>query len=86
MLGMNHSLYKPLNKRFNLWYIKSMGEKWNKSKLDFEQLRIEVQCMTRDSKLYDLLQEELTKLDHWKQQKRGNPKKGYLVSRHAKNI
>ena len=63
-----------------------MGNIWSKSKLDFEQLRAEIRVMTRDSKLYALLQEELTKLDHWKQQARGNPKKGYLVSRHEKNF
>ena len=63
-----------------------MGIKWSKSKLDFEQLRFEIQHMTKDSKLYDLLQEELIKIDHWKQRKRGNPKKGYQVSRRAKNI
>ena len=50
---------------------------WNKTKIDHKQLRIEIQSMTRDSKLYKLLREELTKLDHWKQQKRGDPIKAF---------
>lgn len=50
---------------------------WQKSKVDFDQLRLEIQQMSRDSKLFKLLREELTKLDHWKQQARGNPMKAY---------
>jgi hypothetical protein len=49
--------------------------KWNKTKLDFEQLRKEIRLMSNRSQLHRLLEDELTKLDHWKQRARGNPKK-----------
>lgn len=51
---------------------------WQKSKIDLEQLRLEIRKMTPPSKLFKLLREELIKLDHWKQKARGNPVKGYL--------
>jgi len=51
--------------------------KWNKSKIDHNQLKIEVQQMSIRSKLYRLLKTELTKLGYWKQKPRGNPKAGY---------
>lgn len=46
---------------------------WNKSKLDLDQLRKEIRVMSIRSKLYKLLEEELTQLDHWKQRRRGKP-------------
>ena len=45
----------------------------NKTKLDLEQLRIEIRSITSDKQLYYVLKEELSKIDHWKQQKRGKP-------------
>ena len=51
--------------------------KWNKSKIDHEQLRKEIQTMSVRSRLFKLLREELGKLGHWKQKPRGNPKAGY---------
>jgi hypothetical protein len=50
---------------------------WNKSKLDLEQLRVEIRCMSVRSNLYKLLRDELTVLCHWKGKARGNPKAGY---------
>jgi hypothetical protein len=46
---------------------------WNKSKINHEQLQKEIAEMSPRSKLYKLLQNELTKLGHWKQLKRGKP-------------
>jgi hypothetical protein len=48
-----------------------MGGK--KTKLDLEQLRLEIRTLTPDKQLYTVLKEELLKIDHWKQQKRGKP-------------
>ncbi len=47
--------------------------KWHKSKINFEQLRIEIRNMSIQSKLYRLLKEELTKREYWKNRKRGKP-------------
>lgn len=48
-----------------------------KSKIDFEQLRQEIRRLNRHQALYRLLKDELTKIDHWKQQGRGNPIKAF---------
>ncbi len=50
-----------------------------KTKLDFNQLRVEIRAMNNRKALYRLLKEELTKLDHWKQQGRGDPVKAYSM-------
>ena len=55
-----------------------MGNKWSKSKLDFQQLINEIRAMTPQTTLYKILRTELTKLNHWKQKPRGNPMKAYL--------
>jgi len=52
-----------------------MGGK--KSKLDLEQLRLEIRALNNRKTLYKVLKEELTKIDHWKQQQRGNPIKAF---------
>lgn len=44
-----------------------------KSKIDIEQLRIEIQQMTVRRELYQALKEELSKLGYWKMRKRGKP-------------
>jgi hypothetical protein len=44
-----------------------------KTKIDLKQLRIEVRNLTPDKELYLVLRDELTKLGHWKQLKRGKP-------------
>lgn len=62
-----------------------MGAKWSKSKIDLEQLRYEIRNMSPQSKLSILLKEELTKIKRWCVMPRGNPQKGYLVSRRNKN-
>jgi protein associated with RNAse G/E len=45
----------------------------NKTKLDLEQLRQEIRDLNYNKELYAVLREELTKLGHWKQLKRGKP-------------
>jgi len=40
----------------------------------------------RHSKLYDLLKTELTRLGYWKQQARGNARKGYTNSPVAQQV
>ncbi|MFA5299097.1 MAG: hypothetical protein WC389_12895 [Lutibacter sp.] len=49
--------------------------KWQKSKIDLEQLKIEIQRLKKTQNLYKLLKSELTKLEHWKNLKRGKPRK-----------
>jgi len=46
---------------------------WNKSKIDFEQLRIELRSMTNRYELYKVVKEELEKRGWWKQKPRGKP-------------
>ena len=48
---------------------------WNKSKLDFDQLRTEIKVMSVRSQLYKLLRDELSLLGHWKNLKRGKPRR-----------
>lgn len=50
-----------------------------KSKLDFEQLRKEIRTLNSRKALYRLLKEELGKIDHWKQQARGDPVKAFSM-------
>lgn len=57
---------------------------WNKSKLDFEQLRAEIKAMSARSGLYKLLRDELLKLDHWKNLPRGNPRKANSMVKNRK--
>jgi len=45
--------------------------------MDLEVLRYDIQNMTRKSKLYNVLRDELTKLGYWRKRARGNPSKGY---------
>ncbi len=49
----------------------------DKTKLDLEQLRIEIRSLTNRKLLYRVLKEELTKIDHWKQQQRGDHRKAF---------
>jgi len=44
-----------------------------KTKLDIEQLKLEIRSLTYERQLYTVLKEELTKLGYWKQLKRGKP-------------
>ena len=46
---------------------------WHKSKLDHEQLRLEIRVMSPRSKLHQLLEEEIGAIGHWKQLPRGKP-------------
>ena len=47
------------------------------SRINFEQLQLEIRSLKRWHPLYKLLKRELTKLGYWKLQKRGNPQKAY---------
>jgi hypothetical protein len=49
------------------------------SKLDYEELRIEIRKMKRWHKLYKFLKDELSKLGYWKLKARGNPQKGFTT-------
>ena len=54
------------------------------TKIDLEQLTKEIRIMNIRNKLYKLLKYELGKRGWWKNKKRGNPSKGYKVSRKIK--
>ena len=47
-----------------------MGGK--KTKLDLEQLRKEIRCLTKRKGLYNVLRDELSKLGYWKKRPRGD--------------
>ena len=49
--------------------------RWEKSKLDLDQLRIEIRELRRTHMLYEVLRDELTKIGHWKKLTRGIPRK-----------
>jgi len=57
-----------LDNYYKTCYIVSMRKK---SKIDLDQLRIEIRVMSVRSKLHKLLVEELSALGHWKQLPRG---------------
>jgi hypothetical protein len=46
-------------------------------RFDLERLAYEIQHMNRHKKIYRVLRDELTKVDHWKQQGRGDPVKAF---------
>ncbi len=52
---------------------------WEKTKLDFGQLRKEIRELNSRKELYRLLKEELGKLGHWKQKARGDPVKAFRM-------
>jgi hypothetical protein len=47
------------------------------SKIDLEQLRIEIRAMHQRKKLFQVLREELSAINRWRVKPRGNPRKGY---------
>ena len=51
------------------------------TKIDLDQLRLEIQSMKRHQPIYRILRDELKKLGFWKFRKRGNPSKGYRMMR-----
>jgi hypothetical protein len=61
-----------------------MGIKWNKSKLDLEQLRKEIRTMSETSELFKLLRDELKLRNRWKYKARGNPKKANSMIKNRK--
>ena len=62
---------------YKLFYNNIMGGK--KTKINLEQLRYEIQHLNNRKDLYFVLKEELSKINHWKQQGRGNPAKAYSM-------
>jgi hypothetical protein len=48
-----------------------------KSKLDLQQLRVEIRRLHRSHQLYKVLHQELSAIGYWKVKPRGNPRKGY---------
>ena len=52
-----------------------------RSKIDLEQLRVEIRAMTRTHALYRVLRDELTARGFWRARPRGNPAKAYQVMR-----
>jgi len=54
------------------------------TKIDLEQLRTEIRGMKRHHALYRLLRDELSKLGFWRVRPRGDPAKGYKVSKGGK--
>lgn len=45
------------------------------TKINLEQLTLDIKTMSNRSQLSQVLKHELTKLDHWKNQSRGKPRK-----------
>jgi len=45
--------------------------------VDIELLRSEIKVMTRRTRLYKALKEELSTLGYWRNRARGNPQAGY---------
>ncbi len=54
------------------------------SKLDLEQLRIELRGLQRWHDLYKVLKEELSVKGYWRLRARGNPVKAHAVSEKVK--
>ena len=49
------------------------------TKIDLNQLRKEIRTLNRHKALYRVLKEELSAIDHWKNNPRGDPKKAYAA-------
>lgn len=47
------------------------------SKLDLDQLIVELRHLNRHQALYRILRDELSKLGFWRVRPRGNPSKGF---------
>jgi hypothetical protein len=58
------------------------------SKIDLEQLRLEIQNMQRWQPIYKILKQELSVKGFWKNKARGNPKKAYQFGwgKHKTNV
>jgi hypothetical protein len=48
-----------------------------RTKINIEQLKLEIRSMNRQSLLYRTLRDELTEMGFWKARERGNSKLGY---------
>lgn len=53
---------------------------------DLVRLRGEIQRMTRKSRLYRLLKQELMSLGYWRNRARGDASKGGRIRKHGKKI
>lgn len=53
--------------------------------INLKELRQDIRAMNSRKRIYRVLKEELSLLGHWKNRPRGNPKKGYAVSK-GKNV
>jgi hypothetical protein len=56
-----------------------------KTQIDLERLRYEIQHLNNRKELYYLLRDELIKRNWWRAQCRGNPKKAYRAMMGKKN-
>lgn len=52
--------------------------------INLKELRETIRDMNYRKKIYRVLKEELSLLGHWKNRPRGNPKKGYAMSKNGK--
>jgi hypothetical protein len=52
-----------------------------RTKLDYDQLIVEIKNLNHRKKLFKILKRELSILGYWKAKPRGNPKLGYKMSR-----
>lgn len=55
------------------------------SKIDLDQLRLEIRKLHRTHALYRVLRDELKALGFWRYHKRGNPAKGYKIMREGRS-
>jgi hypothetical protein len=61
------------------------GMIYEMSKIDLQQLSIEISNLNRHKRLYKVLRDELSKIGHWKLNARGNPIKAYQSRGKNKN-
>jgi hypothetical protein len=57
-----------------------------RTKIDLEQLTLEIRQLTRHQALYRLLRDELGKRGWWKMRARGNPKKANASRKTKKDL
>ena len=55
------------------------------TKINLNQLRLEIRTLKRHQVLYRVLRDELKKLGHWRYKQRGDPAKGFRMKGHKSN-
>ena len=55
-----------------------------RTSIDYDRLALEIRNMNDTKKLFHILKTELQSLGYWRNHPRGNPKLGYLKSKHLK--